>query len=386
MKMQIVVPPLGESVSDAIVATITKKVGDFIKMDELLIELETDKVTLEINAPATGSIVELNVKQGDTVLVGQVIGFLNAGSEPQVQAPSIQNQNVSAPTVTHNGLAPSVKRIADESGIDMSGILGSGKDGRLTKGDALEISSSHTTQQVSFASQSRHEDVVRMSKLRQTVARRLKESQNTAAILSTFNEVDMSAVMKLRKEYQDVFTEKHGIKLGFMSFFIKAATIALKEIPAVNAEIRGDSIIYRDYVDMGVAVGTENGLVVPVVKNAEKLSLSGLEKAVADYGKKARDGKISLDDLKGGTFTISNGGVYGSLLSTPIINPPQSGILGLHKTQDRPIAINSEVVIRPMMYIALSYDHRIIDGKEAVTFLVRIKELIEDPRRLILDV
>ena len=288
-------------------------------------------------------------------------------------------------------LAPSVKRIAEENNLNLEGVSGTGKDGRLTKGDALSISSSTTTLPVvqnvaQNTADARGENPVRMSKLRQTIARRLKESQNTAAILTTFNEVDMSAIMALRKEYQDVFIKKYGIKLGFMSFFMKACTVALKEIPAVNAEIRGDEIIYKNYCDLGVAVGTESGLVVPVIKNAEKMNLAQLEKAVFDYGQKAKDGKITVADLQGGTFTISNGGTYGSLLSTPIINPPQSGILGMHKIQERPMAINGQVVIRPMMYLALSYDHRIIDGKEAVTFLVRVKELLEDPRRLVLDI
>lgn len=386
MTVQIIVPPLGESVKDAIVSSITKKVGDSIKMDELLIELETDKVTLEINAPASGSISELSIKAGDTVIVGQTIGAIAEGavSDTKPQVTQIQTQP-STQSPSSIELAPSVRRIVTENNINPSEICGTGKDGRITKVDALNHQSQPQCTNVASAS-IREDKIVKMSKLRQTVAKRLKESQNTAAILTTFNEVDMSTVMKLRKEYQDVFVEKHGIKLGFMSFFLKAAIIALQEIPAVNAEIKNDNIIYHNYCDIGVAVGTDTGLVVPVIRNAEQLSIAGLEKSISDYGKKAKDGKITLDDLKGGTFTISNGGVYGSLLSTPIINPPQSGILGMHKIQDRPVVINGEIAIRPMMYIALSYDHRIIDGKEAVTFLIRIKELIEDPRRLVLDV
>ncbi len=285
--------------------------------------------------------------------------------------------------VATSGLAPSVRRIAEEENLDLTGVKGSGKDGRITKGDALQMSAQ--THNV-IVNVDRKQDAVKMSKLRQTIAKRLKESQNTAAILTTFNEVDMTNVMSLRKDFQDTFQKKYGIKLGFMSFFIKACIVALKEIQAVNAEIRGEEIIYKNYADVGVAVGTDNGLVVPVIKNADKMNIAELEKAVFDFGVKAKEGKITVADLQGGTFTISNGGTYGSLLSTPIINPPQSGILGMHKIQERPVAINGQVVIRPMMYLALSYDHRIIDGKEAVTFLVRVKELLEDPRRLILDI
>ena len=404
MSVNIVIPPLGESISEATIASITKKVGDTVKMDELIIELETEKVTLELNAPASGVITSISVKSGDVVIVGQNVGTIDekatvgaakpaapAPSAPVQTAPPVQTAMPAQNSAKTQELAPSVKRIAEENNLNLEGVSGTGKDGRLTKGDALSISSSTTTLPVvqnvaQNTADARGENPVRMSKLRQTIARRLKESQNTAAILTTFNEVDMSAIMALRKEYQDVFIKKYGIKLGFMSFFMKACTVALKEIPAVNAEIRGDEIIYKNYCDLGVAVGTESGLVVPVIKNAEKMNLAQLEKAVFDYGQKAKDGKITVADLQGGTFTISNGGTYGSLLSTPIINPPQSGILGMHKIQERPMAINGQVVIRPMMYLALSYDHRIIDGKEAVTFLVRVKELLEDPRRLVLDI
>jgi 2-oxoglutarate dehydrogenase E2 component (dihydrolipoamide succinyltransferase) len=380
MSVNIVVPPLGESISEATIANITKKVGDAIKIDELLIELETDKVTLEVNSPATGVLSFISVKTGDTVIVGQIIGAIEA-KDVFISSHTSPNTPSKTEVKVEQGLAPSVRRIAEE-GLNLAGVQGSGKDGRITKGDALSIAS-NTSKTIN---NEREEKAIKMSKLRQTIAKRLKDSQNTAAILTTFNEVDMTAVMALRKDYQDIFTKKHGIKLGFMSFFIKACIIALEEIPAVNAEIRGDEIIYKNYKDIGVAVGTESGLVVPVIRNAEKLSISGLEKAVFEFGQKAKEGKITVEDLKGGTFTISNGGTYGSLLSTPIINPPQSGILGMHKIQERPMAINGQVVIRPMMYIALSYDHRIIDGKEAVTFLVRVKELLEDPRRLVLDI
>ena len=385
MAVNIVVPPLGESISEATIASITKKVGDAIKIDELLIELETDKVTLEINAPISGVLTNLSVKIGDSVIVGQIVGEINpegaVSSAPKTEAPK---QVASAEIKVEQGLAPSVKRIAEEQGLDLTNAKGTGKDGRITKGDALTIISGTTSSNAVV--NNREETRVKMSKLRQTISKRLKESQNTAAILTTFNEVDMSTVMNLRKEYQDQFVKKHGMKLGFMSFFIKACVVALKEIPAVNAEIKDNEIIYKNYADIGVAVGTENGLVVPIIRNAEKLGLAELEKAVFDFGKKAKDGKITVSDLQGGTFTISNGGTYGSLLSTPIINPPQSGILGMHKIQERPVVVEGQIVIRPMMYLALSYDHRIIDGKEAVTFLVRVKELLEDPRRLILDI
>lgn len=404
MSVNIVIPPLGESISEATIASITKKVGDTVKMDELIIELETEKVTLELNAPASGVITSISVKSGDVVIVGQNVGTIDekatvGAAKPATAAPSAPAQTaapVQAAMPTQNStkmqeLAPSVKRIAEENNLNLEGVAGTGKDGRLTKGDALSISSPTATlpvvqNVVQNAVDVRGENPVRMSKLRQTIARRLKESQNTAAILTTFNEVDMTAVMNLRKEYQEAFTKKYGIKLGFMSMFMKACAVALKEIPAINAEIKGDEIIYKNYVDLGVAVGTESGLVVPVVKNADKMTIAELEKAVFDYGQKAKDGKITVADLQGGTFTISNGGTYGSLLSTPIINPPQSGILGMHKIQERPMAINGQVVIRPMMYLALSYDHRIVDGKEAVTFLVRVKELLESPAKLILNI
>ena len=397
MTIEIKVPPLGESVSEASIAKLHKKVGDAVKADELILELETDKVTLEVNAPANGVISDLKVKEGDSVKVGDLVALMQEGgsvkaspvasaqSTPNLQA-SVASNKISA----QHELSPAPKKLATENNIDTSSIAGSGKDGRVTKGDVLDViangAKTVVVQNAPQASGSKPTERVRMSKLRQKIAERLKESQNTAAILTTFNEVDMSAVMALRTEYKDVFEKKHGVKLGFMSFFVKACIVALKELPAVNAEIDGTDIIYKNFYDIGVAVGSPQGLVVPVLRDGDKLNLAGIEKGISELGVKARDGKLTLPDLAGATFTISNGGVYGSLMSTPIINPPQSAILGMHKIQERPMAINGEIKIRPMMYLALSYDHRIIDGKEAVTFLVRIKELLEDPRRLVLDI
>ena len=394
MTIEIKVPALGESVSEASIAKLYKKVGDFIKADELLVELETDKVTLEVNAPSDGIISELKVKEGDSVKVGNLIALMSAADAKSIASKAEIKPVVNNAASSSNSslpLSPAPKKIAAENNIDTSKITGSGKDGRVTKGDVLGAiennqNSGATINQSAPQAGTKMIERVKMSRLRQKVAERLKESQNTAAILTTFNEIDMSAVMAIRAEYKDIFEKKHGVKLGFMSFFIKAAVAALKEIPAVNAEIEGTDIIYKNFYDIGVAVGSPQGLVVPVLRNAEQLNLAQIENGVAELGHKARDGKLAIADLMGATFTISNGGVYGSLMSTPIINPPQSGILGMHKIQDRPMAINGEIKIRPMMYIALSYDHRIIDGKEAVTFLVRIKELVEDPRRLILDI
>lgn len=393
MTIEIKVPALGESVSEAGIAKLHKKVGDAVKADELIVELETDKVTLEVNAPSAGVISDLKVKEGDNVKVGDLIALMQAGGSASIVAPAQAAQT--APTAaisTQNNsaaafLSPAPKKLAAENNIDTSKIAGSGKDGRVTKGDVLDAISSNTSSSVSTPIQAgaKPTERVRMSKLRQKIAERLKESQNTAAILTTFNEVDMTEVMALRTQYKDVFEKKHGAKLGFMSFFVKACVAALKEIPAVNAEIDGTDIIYKNFYDIGVAVGSPQGLVVPVLRDADHLNLAQIEKGIAELGVKARDGKLTLPDLAGATFTISNGGVYGSLMSTPIINPPQSGILGMHKIQERPMVVNGEIKIRPMMYLALSYDHRIIDGKEAVTFLVRIKELLEDPRRLVLD-
>jgi 2-oxoglutarate dehydrogenase E2 component (dihydrolipoamide succinyltransferase) len=387
MSIEIKVPALGESVSEAAIAKLYKNKGDYVAADEVIVELETDKVTLEVNAPANGIIEDIKVSEGDNVLVGDIIGILKEGEAKQ----SSNRSSSESSTVTssmnniasNNILSPAPKKIAAENNIDTTKIAGTGKDGRVTKGDVLnEIDN----QSNSNYSDDKPTQRVKMSKLRQKIAERLKESQNNAAILTTFNEVDMSAIMQIRKQYKDIFEKKHNIKLGFMSFFVKACIVALKEIPAVNAEIEGNDIIYKNYYDIGIAVGSPQGLVVPVLRNAHKRNLAEIEKEIVNLGTKARDGNLAISDLTGATFTISNGGVYGSLLSTPIINPPQSGILGMHKIQERPVVINGEIKIRPIMYLALSYDHRIIDGKEAVTFLVRVKELIEDPQRLVLDI
>ena len=389
MTIEIKVPALGESVSEASIAKIYKKIGEAVKADELIFELETDKVTLEVNAPSNGNISQLKVNEGDSVKVGDVLAIMSQGDSAVVEQtkPAILDDKIAV--VSNNNasfLSPAPKKIIAENNLDASKINGTGKDGRITKGDALSSVSNSVVDNSTPVVAEKLTERVKMSRLRQKVAERLKESQNTAAILTTFNEVDMSAVMALRSEYKDIFEKKHNSKLGFMSFFVKATVTALKEIPAVNAEIEGSDIIYKNFYDIGVAVGSPQGLVVPVLRNADKLNLAQIETNIAELGKKARDGKLTIPDLTGATFTISNGGVYGSLMSTPIINPPQSGILGMHKIQERVMVINGEMKIRPMMYLALSYDHRIIDGKEAVTFLVRIKELIEDPRRLILDI
>ena len=391
MTIEIKVPALGESVSEASIAKLYKNIGDFVKADELIIELETDKVTLEVNSPSNGTITDIKIKQGDNVKVGDIVAIMKEGgasnnkSESKTSNHSIEN---SSPQNFQFPLSPAPKKLVAENNIDISNISGSGKDGRITKGDVLQTISnlSNNTNSQNNSLSTKPVERIKMSKLRQKIAERLKESQNTAAILTTFNEVDMSSIMTIRSEYKDIFEKKHGVKLGFMSFFVKASIQALKEIPAVNAEIEGSDIVYKNYYDIGIAVGSPQGLVVPVLRNADKLNLSQIEKGITELGLKARDGKLTVADLSGATFTISNGGVYGSLMSTPIINPPQSGILGMHKIQERPMVINGEIKVRPMMYLALSYDHRIIDGKEAVTFLVRIKELLEDPRRLVLDI
>lgn len=390
MTIEIKVPALGESVSEASIAKLYKKIGDNVRADELVLELETDKVTLEVNAPSDGVIKDLKVKEGDNVKVGDLVAIMQEGqvavNKASIAAPAQIAASAShANSAVHN-LSPAPKKIASENNVDTTQILGTGKDGRVTKGDVLNAIANPSQSDGTTNNGSKQIERVKMSKLRQKIAERLKESQNNAAILTTFNEVDMSAIMAIRAEYKDIFEKKHGVKLGFMSFFVKAAIQALKEIPAVNAEIDGTDIIYKNFYDIGVAVGSPQGLVVPVLREADRLNLAQVEKGIADLGLKARDGKLTLPDLAGATFTISNGGVYGSLMSTPIINPPQSGILGMHKIQERPMVINGEIKIRPMMYLALSYDHRIIDGKEAVTFLVRIKELLEDPRRLVLDI
>jgi 2-oxoglutarate dehydrogenase E2 component (dihydrolipoamide succinyltransferase) len=387
MTIEIKVPALGESVSEATIARLHKKVGDFVKSDELIAELETDKVTLEVNAPSDGIISEIKVKEGDGVKVGTLIATMSdealAKKIPQKSDAKFIDEKIP--------LSPAPKKIADENNVDVGKISGTGKDGRITKGDVLDAILSKENPVSSYKSssydvkQEKQTERVKMSRLRQKVAERLKESQNTAAILTTFNEVDMSSVMAIRAEYKDLFEKKHKIKLGFMSFFVKACVLALKEFPAVNAEIDGTDIVYKNFYDIGVAVGSPQGLVVPVLRNCDKMNLAEVESGISLLGSRARDGKLSMEDLLGATFTISNGGVYGSLMSTPIINPPQSGILGMHKIQDRAVVVNGEIKVRPMMYLALSYDHRIIDGKEAVSFLVRVKEMIEDPRRIVLD-
>jgi len=398
MTTEIRVPTLGESVSEATIGKWFKKVGDAVKADEPVLELETDKVTLEVNAPAAGVLSEIVAKDGDTVGVGALLGSIAAGSAaavaPAPQAPTAapKANPAAAPAAVENG--PAVTKLATESGVNPASVTATGKDGRVTKGDMLAAIASGaapaptpavSVRAPSSADDASREERVRMTKLRQTIARRLKDAQNTAAMLTTFNEVDMTEVMALRNRYKDVFEKKHGAKLGFMSFFVKACTQALKEIPAVNAEIDGIDLVYKNYYHVGIAVGTEKGLVVPVVRDADTLSLAGIEKTIADFGKRARDGQLKIDEMQGGTFTITNGGIYGSLMSTPILNAPQSGILGMHKIQERPMAIGGKIEIRPMMYLALSYDHRIVDGKEAVTFLVRVKEALEDPARLVLD-
>lgn len=393
MTIEIKVPALGESVSEATIAKLHKKAGDAVKADELIVELETDKVTLEVNAPSNGVIAELKVKEGNNVKVGDLIALMSEGgatvnvkAAPTAQAAAPKQVQSQSESVAF--LSPAPKKLAAENNVDTSKISGTGKDGRVTKGDVLEVVANGAPAQQTLApaaANGKPTERVKMSKLRQKIAERLKESQNTAAILTTFNEVDMTAVMALRAEYKDAFEKKHGVKLGFMSFFVKACVTALKELPAVNAEIDGTDIVYKNFYDIGVAVGSPQGLVVPVLREADHLNLAQVEKGIGELGVKARDGKLAIADLMGATFTISNGGVYGSLMSTPIINPPQSAILGMHKIQERVMVIGGEMKIRPMMYLALSYDHRIIDGKEAVTFLVRVKELLEDPRRLVLD-
>ncbi|TYR31432.1 2-oxoglutarate dehydrogenase complex dihydrolipoyllysine-residue succinyltransferase [Mesorhizobium microcysteis] len=412
MATEIRVPTLGESVTEATIGKWFKKAGDAIAADEPVVELETDKVTIEVPAPAAGTLGEITVNEGDTVEPGALLGMIEAGGgaaaaapakkeEPKAEAPKAEPAKA-APAAAQAGKtdmppAPAAAKALAEAGISADQVTGSGKRGQVLKGDALEaiakgVSAPAAAPSVPAAARAPssgddavREERVRMTKLRQTIARRLKDAQNTAAMLTTFNEVDMKPVMDLRAKYKDLFEKKHGVKLGFMGFFTKAVTHALKEIPAVNAEIDGTDIIYKNYAHIGVAVGTEKGLVVPVVRDADAMSISEIEKEIGRLGIAARDGKLSVADMQGGTFTISNGGVYGSLMSTPILNAPQSGILGMHKIQERPVVVGGQIVVRPMMYLALSYDHRIVDGKEAVTFLVRVKETLEDPERLVLD-
>lgn len=398
--VDVMVPTLGESVTEATVSTWFKKVGDTVAQDEMLCELETDKVSVEVPAPAAGTLSEILAEEGSTVEANGKLAVISGGAGAAAAAPAQE----SAPAPTASGGsggkdvedAPSAKKAMAEAGLSRDQVTGSGRDGRVMKEDVAKAIAAGTSAAAtpeakqaprapSAPDDESREERVRMTRLKQTMARRLKEAQNTAAILTTFNEVDMTEVMALRSEYKEAFEKKHGVRMGFMSFFTKAACHALKEIPEVNAEIDGTDVIYKNYVHMGMAAGTPTGLVVPVIKNADSMSFAEIEKEVGRLGKKARDGKLTMADMSGGTFTISNGGVYGSLMTAPILNPPQSGILGLAKIQDRPVALGGEVVIRPMMYISLSYDHRLIDGKGAVTFLVRVKEMMEDPRRLLMD-
>ena len=431
MASEIRVPTLGESVTEATIAQWYKKPGDAVAMDEPLCELETDKVTIEVPAQSAGVLGEVVVNEGETVEVGALLGSIDEGTGTAVpatsevaaapaEAPQAETDSeaeklqeptpsptaptqMAAPTVASgtsvdtSALSPAARRVVEEHGLDPAQITGTGKDGRLTKEDALKAASgaqaapaspapSAAVAPAAAAQQGAREERVKMTRLRKTIAARLKESQNTAAQLTTFNEVDMGALMDVRREYKDLFEQKYNARLGFMGFFARACVTALSEIPAINAEVTQDEIIYKNYVNMGIAVGTEKGLVVPVIRDVQNMGLADIELAVAEMGRKARDGKLAIDDLQGGTFTISNGGVYGSLMSTPILNMPQSGILGMHKIQERPVVIDGQVVVRSMMYLALSYDHRIVDGKEAVTFLVRVKESLEDPERLLLNI
>lgn len=419
MSIEVNVPILGESVSEATVATWLKKEGDRVNSDEPLVELETDKVTLEVNSPISGTLSSILCEEGAEVEVGALLCVIDEGTETSAQISKQVSKAMSPPKLETGELeqkqeraaglnlpalktlSPAVRKLVDDNNLDPNQIKPSGKDGRLLKTDVLGAIENGTAKVFAQSSglpiepnaktslpprpDDPREERVKMNRLRQVIARRLKEAQNTAAMLTTYNEVDMGAIMELRSEYRETFEKKHGVRLGFMSFFIKACVNALKELPAVNAEIYNDEIIYKNFYDIGVAVGTPQGLVVPVLREADKLGFAQLEKSINDFGVRARDGKLAIEEMKGGTFTISNGGVYGSLMSSPILNPPQSGILGMHKIQSRPMAVNGVVEIRSMMYLALSYDHRIVDGREAVTFLVRVKEALEDPRRLLID-
>ena len=391
MAIEIRVPTLGESVTEATVATWFKKPGDLVQSDEMLCELETDKVTVEVPSPISGKLQEIIIKEGQTVSVDALLAILSKEDTSQEKDINKEIENTQVQEKTDfkekdTEDAPSAKKIMREKNIDPESITGSGRDGRIMKEDVQETPHKSNHQNPSSVNAPvNDEERIKMSQLRKTIANRLKEAQNTAAILTTYNEVDMSEIKKIRTDYKELFMQKHGVNLGYMSFFIKACSHALLEIPEVNAKIDGEDIVFKKYVNMGVAVGTPNGLVVPVIKNTNILTFAEIEKQVVKLGEKGRDGKLSIQEMQGGTFTISNGGIYGSLMSSPILNPPQSGILGMHKIQERPVAIDSEIVIRPMMYLALSYDHRIVDGKGAVTFLVRVKEALEDPRRLLMD-
>ncbi len=402
MSTEVRVPTLGESVTEATVATWFKKPGESVAVDEMLCELETDKVTVEVPSPVAGTLGDIVAAEGDTVGVDALLATINegAGSSDQSAAPAAAPAEpvtpaAPAPAAPAKSVenAPSANKAMAEAGLSADQVPGTGRDGRIMKEDVAKAIASPAPAAAAAivpraavsADDASREERIKMTRLRQTIARRLKESQNTAAMLTTYNEVDMSAVMGLRTEYKDLFLKKHGVKLGFMSFFTKACCHALREVPEVNAEIDGTDVVYKNYVHMGIAAGTPTGLVVPVIRDADAMSFAEIEKAIAEKGARARDGKLSMDEMQGGSFTISNGGVYGSLMSSPILNPPQSGILGMHKIQDRPVVLNGEIVIRPMMYLALSYDHRVVDGKGAVTFLVRVKEALEDPRRLLMD-
>ena len=401
---EIRVPTLGESVTEATVATWFKKPGDSVAIDEMLCELETDKVTVEVPSTVSGILSEIVANEGETVGLDAILGIISEGdiqpteNNNDQKISSISNDKIQISNDTKDfENAPSAKKLMNENKINEKNIVGTGRDGRVMKEDVIAVlnsesstkrSESQLTDQIQegAADTSNHQERIKMSRLRMTIAKRLKEAQNTAAMLTTYNEVDMSSVMKIRSKFKEVFEKKHNVKLGFMSFFVKACCHALNEVPEVNAQIDEDHLVFNRFVNMGVAVGTPTGLVVPVIKNADKMSFAEVEKSISNLGKKARDGKLSMDDMNGGTFTISNGGVYGSLMSSPILNYPQSGILGMHKIQERPIAIDGNIIIKPMMYLALSYDHRIVDGKGAVTFLVRVKEMLEDPHRLLMDV
>jgi len=421
MAQEIRVPTLGESVTEATVGQWFKKSGEHVNEDEPIVELETDKVTVEVPAPVSGVIASVDVAEGDTVEVGALLGAIEAGAAaaeakeeataaaaparegapaaeqaPPKSEPAPAPQPQAGAAQGEKPMSPAVRKLVEEQGVDTSQVAGTGKDGRLLKGDILSALDARQASGEAPAqakgerepvadADSAREERVRMSKLRQTIARRLKEAQHNAAMLTTFNEADMSGIMEARKRHKDDFEKKHGVKLGFMAFFVKACVRALHDVPAVNAELDGEDLIYKNYYHIGVAVGTERGLVVPVLRDADAMGFADIEKTINDYGQRARDGKLGIDEMQGGTFTISNGGVYGSLMSTPILNAPQSGILGMHKIQERPMAVNGGIEVRPMMYLALSYDHRVIDGKEAVTFLVRVKESLEDPERMLLD-
>jgi 2-oxoglutarate dehydrogenase E2 component (dihydrolipoamide succinyltransferase) len=405
MAIEIRVPTLGESISEATVGKWFKRAGEPVRADEPLVELETDKVTLEVNAPGAGVLREITAETGQTVAIGALLGQLSGGiaAGAAAPAPAAAPKPALEPAAAMPP-APSAAKIAADNKIDLAAVAGSGKRGQVLKGDVLAAAAaaapapviapapvpapapvSVPTPRAATPDDSAREERVRMTKLRQTIARRLKDAQNTAAMLTTFNEVDMTEVMAMRARYKDAFEKKHGAKLGFMGFFVKACVQALKEIPAANAEIDGADLVYKNYYHLGIAVGTEKGLIVPVVRDCDKLSVAEIERTIADLGRRAREGQLKLEELQGGTFTITNGGIYGSLMSTPILNAPQSGILGMHKIQERPIVVAGKIEIRPMMYLALSYDHRVVDGKEAVTFLVRVKESLEDPARLVLD-